>query len=483
MADLQQVAPQRGNVFVDFTRRFAHDRAGFCTHVLGIDLQEWQREALLYLDEGGARLTIRSGHGVGKSALLAWIILHFVLTRYPSKCVATANTGSQLFDVLAAETKMWLRKLEQTIPAFKGLLTAQNDRIELAAAPESAFATYRTSRLENPEALQGVHSENVLLIADEASGIPDQVFEAAGGSMSSPGAIAVLAGNPTRPSGYFFLTQTRLTAHWRVIHVPISRSTIASQDYAAEMAEAHGQESNVYRVRVLGEFPVDEEDTLIPLSLVQDAVGRDVDLATPGAPEIWGVDVARFGEDSSALAKRRANTLLEPIKVFRQYDTMQLTGAIVAEYNALPPLQRPTEICVDVIGIGAGVVDRLRELDLPVLGVNVAESATFQNQGAHRLRDELWLAAKTWLLARDCRLPDDPNLVAELATPRVRFTSAGKLRVESKDEAKARGIKSPDRADAFCLTFAALAARVSGYGHARAKSWSEPLRRNVGGIV
>ncbi len=468
-------------MFVAFIRRYAHDRVGFVTNVLGVTLQPWQLEALIYLDEGGTRLSIRSGHGVGKSALLAWITIHFVITRFPSKAVCTANTSSQLFDVLAAETKMWLRQLEAKLPAFKGLLSISNDRIDLAAAPESAFVTYRTSRLENPEALQGVHSDHVLLVGDEASGIPDAVFEAAGGSMSSRGAIMVLAGNPTRAKGFFYLTHTALAKVWRGIHVPLSRSTIANPDYAIEIEQAFGRDSNAYRVRVEGEFPTDDEDTLISYSLANDATTRDVAPVSPLAPATWGVDVARFGDDASALCKRRANHVLEPIRTFRQFDTMQLTGAIVAEYEATAEPQRPVEICVDVIGIGAGVVDRLRELGLPVLGVNVSEAASFQNAGAYRLRDELWLNAKAWLEMRDCRLPDDPALVAELTAPRLKFASNGKLRVESKDEMKARNVKSPDRADAFCLTFAGLAAKATNY--ATAGGWQKPLKRNIRGIV
>ncbi len=481
MPDTAQVAATRRNVFVEFIRRYANDRVGFVANVLGVALQPWQREALEYLDNGGTRLTIRSGHGVGKSALLAWITIHFVMTRFPSKTVCTANTAPQLFDVLAAETKMWLRQIEQTLPAFKNLLTITNDRIDLTAAPESAFVTYRTSRTENPEALQGVHSEHVLLIGDEASGIPDSVYEAAGGSMSSAGAIMVLAGNPTRASGYFYKTHTALAGIWHSMHVPLTRSTLPDPNYAKEIEAAYGRDSNAYRIRVLGDFPTDDEDTLIATSLVQDAIERNVELSAAGAPATWGLDVARFGDDVSALCKRRANIVYERIRIFRQYDTMQLTGAIVAEFNATPEPQRPLEICVDVIGIGAGVVDRLRELGLPVLGVNVSEAASFQNPGAYRLRDELWLAAKQWLEMRDCKLPDDAALMAELTTPRSKYASNGKQRVESKDEMRARGIKSPDRADAFCLTFGGIAARATNY--AIAGNWTKPLRRNIRGIV
>ena len=169
--------------------------------------------------------------------------------------------------------------------------------------------------------------------------------------------------------------------------------------------------------------------------------------------------------------------MLEPVKTWKNLDLMQLTGAVVAEYEVLQPSQRPSEILVDSIGLGAGVVDRLRELRLPARGINVAESpamgSTYRN-----LKAELWHKAKAWLEARDCWMPRDEMLVAELATVRYSFTSSGKIQIEGKDEIRKRGLPSPDRADAFCLTFAGDAV-VGAYGSSVASKWNQPLRRNI----
>jgi hypothetical protein len=225
-----------------------------------------------------------------------------------------------------------------------------------------------------------------------------------------------------------------------------------SKSYAEEIAREYGENSNVYRVRVEGEFPLSEDDAVIPLGLVEAAVGREVhpnDMAM-----VWGLDVARFGDDSTALAKRRGNVLIEPVKERRKLDLMQSAGWIAREWEQTPIDKRPAAINVDVIGLGAGVVDRLREMGLPVRGVNVGEAASVDEKRFMRLRDELWFRVRDWFDARDCAIVRDDGLISELVAPKYKIESSGKIKVESKDDMKKRGIKSPNKADAFCLTFA-----------------------------
>jgi phage terminase large subunit len=167
---------------------------------------------------------------------------------------------------------------------------------------------------------------------------------------------------------------------------------------------------------------------------------------------MWGIDVARFGRDRTTLIKRCTNATLEKHKAWQGQDLMQTSGRIYAEWLETPPELRPEIVFVDVIGIGAGVADRLMELGLPVSGVNVAEEASVDDKYM-RLRDELWFKARKWLEQKNCKLVDDEVLIAELTLPRYSFTSTGKLKVESKDELKKRYPQSPDVADAFCLTF------------------------------
>jgi hypothetical protein len=443
---------------------WAEDPRRFVCEALGAVPETWQDDALAAIAGGERRLAIRSGHGVGKTALQAWLMLWFGITRADAKIPATAPTAHQLVDLLWGEAAKWHRALGDRLPAIGKAIRIRADRIDFLPWRGAAFA--RTSRRDQPEALQGFHSDSLLFVIDEASGIDDKVFEVAEGALSTPGALIVMAGNPTRAEGYFHRAFTADRRRWWTRRVPCAESLRVATEYIASMASSYGEESNVYRVRVLGEFPLAAEDRVIALELAESAVLRDVEAVATRA--LWGVDVARYGHDASALAKRVGNVVPEPVRTWRGKDAMQVAGLVREAWEATKPAARPAEILVDAIGIGAGVADRLREMGLPARGVNVAEAPAARER-YHRLRDELWFRARDWLAARDCRLPADEALVGELAGPRYSVESSGKLRVESKDEMKRRGLRSPDRADAFCLTFAGNAA-------ADRSAWWEPSR-------
>jgi hypothetical protein len=229
-------------------------------------------------------------------------------------------------------------------------------------------------------------------------------------------------------------------------------SSRVSPNYAKNIADEYGEDSNVFRVRVLGEFPLAEDDAVIPLGWIEDAMVRDISPSVEGV--VWGLDVARFGDDSTALAKRRGNVLLEPVKEWKKADLMQTVGRVAKEYRETPIGQQPHAINVDVIGLGGGVVDRLRELGLPVRGINVGEQAAMDPLRYMRLRDELWFEARRWFESKAVAMPRDDRLAAELIGPKYGHESSGKLKVESKSDMKKRGVRSPNLADAFCLTFA-----------------------------
>jgi hypothetical protein len=447
----------------------------FVREVLGVDPDPWQVEFLEAISRGERKISVRSGHGVGKSTVASWAMIWYMLTRGPAKIVVTAPTSSQLYDALFAELKRWVKELPN---AWGDRLEVKTDRIEMRAAPQESFISARTSRAEQPEALQGVHSDHVMLVADEASGIPESVFEAAAGSMSGHNAVTILLGNPTKSSGFFFDTHNRLKDEWWTRRVSCYDSKRVSEAYIKDMASRYGEESNAFRVRVLGEFPRTDDDTLIGVELVDSAFHRDVE--TTDTPTVWGLDVARFGTDATALAKRKGNAVTE-IRKWRGLDLMQTTGAVVAEYEAMKPEDRPVEILVDSIGLGAGVVDRLRELNLPARGINVAESPAMGTIYVN-LRAELWGKMKAWLEKRDCKLPKDESLLAELVSPRYSFNSNGKMKLESKDEMRKRGIGSPDMADALALTFASDAGTAL-YGKAYNSQWGKPIKRNLRAVV
>jgi hypothetical protein len=436
------------NPFATAAARYSRAPIAFVREVLKVEPDKWQLDALRALARGHTRISIRSAHGVGKTALAAWCMLWFANTHgIPFKAVCTAPTSPQLFDVLWPELLKWHKALPQP---WQDLWDLTSDHMKLKADPES-FITARTSRPEQPESMQGVHSRHVLLVCDEASGIPEPVFEAAAGSMSSAGATTILIGNPTRSSGFFWRTHAMERDRWFTLKVSGLDSPRVSRDFVDEHAQRYGMDSNAYRIRVLGEFPTADDNTLIGAELVDSAMLRDVDLDLSVA-EIWGVDVARFGDDSSTLVKRRGRTVTEMPRSWRQFDTMMLAGAIKAEWD-MSTANRPALIAIDGIGIGAGVADRLHEQNLPVLAINVSEVPSTTGRYA-RLRDELWVRCKEWLEGRNVRLPRHERLRDDLVAPRYAFLSDGRLQVESKTQMRARGLPSTDFADALNLTFA-----------------------------
>ena len=455
--------------------KLALDPTLFVETMLNAKPEKWQKEVLesLLTDD---KISIKSGHGTGKSALLSWIILYWLATKMPCKVAVTANTARQLNDVLMSECNKWHRQMPE---GFKNLFEFKSDKISLVGASES-FSSFVTSRRESPESLQGFHSPNMLFLCDEASGIPDIIFQVGEGSMSTKGAKTILTGNPTRNSGYFYDSHHSMKHKWKTFTVRCQDSSHVNPDFIKDMAEKYGEDSNVYKIRVLGEFPTTNDDSVIPLHLIDEARTRQN--VEPSTEEIiWGLDISRFGNDRTALAKRPGPPLIEKIKSWKNKDLMQTVGLVVTEYESLPFNKRPNEILIDSIGLGAGVADRLKELNLDcqITAVNVAELPSMQEKYM-RLRDELWFLAREWFEGRDCKIPEDDDLVSELTAPSYAFMSNGKIKVDSKEIMKRKGFKSPDIADAFCLTFGT---RFGGYSSNRNYKWNRPIERDNSWIV
>lgn len=438
----------------------------FAREVLGAEPTDQQVEASKALVER-RRVSIRSGHGTGKSTFMAWCVLWFQACYYPCKVPCTAPTSHQLHDVLWAEIAKWHRIMKEKVPELANEFEWSSERFYLKSHPMESFAVARTSRPENPEALQGFHSESILFLIDEASGVAEQVFQVAEGALSTDGAFVVMAANPTREDGYFHASHHKMRDRWAALHWDGEESPMVSKQYIEDMKKKYGVESPIYQVRVKGNFAT-AADGVIPLHLCEAAKTREVKAF---GDEIWGLDVARFGDDSTALAKRRGNSQVEPTKEWFGKDTMQTAGMIKNEYDSARV--KPVSINVDVIGIGAGVVDRLKEMGLPVRGINVAESASVSDHYS-RLRDEIWFKGREWLEAKDCKLSDDDALIAELTTAKYQVLSTGKIKVEGKDEMKKRGVSSPNRADAWLLTFA---------GSSRRSDFDKPIKYPNIGVI
>jgi len=458
-----------------FFDRYGNDPVLFVTEVLKLKPDPWQEQVLRWVGEGERRISVRSGHGVGKSSCASWIMIWHLLTRYPQKAVVTAPTVNQLQNALAAECKRWVNELPD---ALKDQIEVLVETIRLKAAPAESFISFSVSRAETPEALAGVHSDYVLLIADEASGVPEGVFEAASGSMSGESACTILLGNPVRSTGMFYNTHTKLGAYWKTLKVSCIDSPRVSDDYVADMKLRYSESSNAFRVRVLGEFPVSDDDTIIPREMIEAAIDRQV--KGTGGSVVLGVDVARRGKDASAICIRQGNHVLgREVLIRKKLDTMQVVGWIESEMKNLTSSGYEIgEVLIDSIGLGAGVVDRLLEKGIDVRGINVSESPSVGSE-YFNLRSELWWRCRDWFERRDCLIPNDEKLIEELVAVQQDYNS-DKLRVESKEKTRRnldRGA-SPDRADAFVLTFASYASTSQ-----ERISWKKPLEREMPGIV
>lgn len=416
-----------------------------------MEQDNWQYDVLAEIGQGTRWVSIRSGHGVGKTALLSWLILWFASTRFPFKIPCTANTESQLQDVLWSEVAKWQRKMPHWLADRLEISTGY---LRLKGHEKNCFATARTAKKDRPEALQGFHDENLMFIVDEASGVDNIIFEVAHGSLSTEGCLFILTGNPTRADGYFKESFGKNRRDFKTYAINSELVSRCSRDLIERVSSQYGVDSDVYRVRVQGEFPLGNNDAYIPLWLLEEAIGREVE-PIDVMPN-WGVDVARYGNCASALSKRGGNVQRECVKLLYKRSIPEVAGWVIHEYRHTPEKDKPGYIIVDAIGLGAGVADLLEQeigTECEILMLNVGE--TSYTPDCIKLRDYLYQQTLEWFSSKAVRIEDDAALVSDLSVVRGAYDSRGKLKIELKDGMIKRLGRSPDAGDSFILTFAA----------------------------
>lgn len=433
----------------DIIKKYYSDPIRFVEECFGV-IPTAQQRAVLESLSSQKKVSVRAGHGVGKSALASWSIYWFLLTRPESKVICTAPTFHQLHDVLWAEAAKWRRKSELITQLFEW----KQRRIECVLGPEDWWAAARTA--DKAEGLQGRHAGNFMLIVDEASGLDDEIFEATQGMLTSKNSYVLMLSNPTRNQGYFYDTfmNIKLQATWATHTLSCYDSIddeggLVSKTYIEDVANRYGEDSNVFRVRVLGEFPFDDKDSLIPHSWVMDATKREVTVRDE--PLILGVDVGAGG-DLSAIVPRKGAKVYDPITL-NSKDTMEVVGWVNKVYKELDAYA----ICIDPIGIGKGGYDRLAELGIKnVFPVDVRRKS--YKEGTKRLRDELWWTLREQFERGNISIPNDEDLIMELSSIKYKVESDSTIKIQSKTDMRrkhsAGGIgHSPDRADALSLTY------------------------------
>jgi len=430
--------------------RAQRDPVFFVRHVLGGDPWEKQEEVLNAVRDH-RRVAVRACHGVGKTKVAAWVALWFLYCHRNSKVITTAPTWHQVENLLWRE--IHAAHATSRIPLGGKVLQTQ---IELG---KQWFALGLST--DKPERFQGFHAENILLIVDEASGVDQRIFEAAEGFLTSPGAKLLLIGNPTQLSGEFY--NAFRSSLYHKIHISafdspnlkagkIVRPYLVTPEWVEEKRIKWGEDSPMWYSRVLGEFPEQGDDTLIPLAWIEAAQRRwrEYMKSEPKGdePVELGVDVARYGSDSTVIVVRRG-ICAEIARVIRGQDTMQVAGAVIDVLRSTGAAVAK----VDVVGLGAGVVDRLKEQKQPVREMNAGEAAYDKERFVNRRAEWYW-ALRERFQAGDIAIPPDDELAAQLASLKYKFDSRGRIQTESKEDMRKRGLPSPDKADALVLAFA-----------------------------
>jgi hypothetical protein len=405
----------------------------------------WQAESLNALARGENAST-RSGHGVGKTAALAWTVLWFLATRPYCKIPCTAPTQHQLHDLLWAEISLWLGRS----PILSKIVNWTATRVGIVGAEETWFAVARSCA--KPENLAGFHADHLLYVVDEASGVPDEIMATVDGALTGENSQIIMAGNPTRLSGYFYDSHHKARSLWHTIHVSSENSPRVTEKYAAEMATKWGRDSDVYRVRVLGDFPSAESNSFIPLDIVEAAAARWHDGSEQDGVRELGVDVARFGDDKTVFALR-CGSRVEKLVGYHGLPTTETAG--IAWRMAID--NRVTAIKVDDTGVGGGVTDILQDNSSQMLSDIAIIPCNFGGEGDeyyHNSSGVWWGALKDMLLRGELEIPDNEDLIAQLSTRHYSMTVKGKIALERKEDMKKRGLPSPDEADAVALAFA-----------------------------
>jgi len=423
--------------------------------------EEWQREMLCSIRDGlltpnvAIQRAIASGHGIGKSTFVAWIILWALSTLEDTRGVVTANTETQL------KTKTWVE-----LAKWHRLFIAKElfDMTATRLAAKGRDDTWRIDMVpwseRNTEAFAGLHNEGkrILVVFDEGSAIPDNIWETTEGALTDKDTqiIWFVAGNPTRSVGRFreCFPGGRHQNVWRSQAIDSRSVSITNKDQINKWISAYGEDSDFVRIRVKGVFPRAGAMEFIPVDLVDQAMEREDVGVHMFDPLVLGVDVARFGDDETVIAirKGRDGRTFPPVRL-RGLDTMQVAGKVAelfGHYHA-------DALFVDEGGVGGGVVDRLRQLHVPCIGINFGSAADNvnaedPNTAYANKRAEMYGALRSWL--RGATLPKDADYREQLIATQYGFNANNAIQLEKKEDLKKRGMASPDMADALALTFA-----------------------------
>lgn len=450
--------------------------------------ESWQLELLGSIRDGitsvdaAIRQATVSGNGVGKSALVSWLILYLHCTFEDTKGVVTANTETQLKTKTWAELGKWFN-LFIAKDLFRLTATA------LFSRDPDRDRTWRTDMVpwseHNIVAFQGLHNEGrrLFIIMDEASGVPDGIWEASDGCMTDANTQRIFAvfGNPNAPKGRFrdCFEGGKFASMWKSRCVDSRTVSFTDKEEINQWVKAHGEDSDFVRVRVKGIFPRLAAGSFISYETCHEAVTREIPDWNKNNARVLGVDPARFGDDASVIVCRQGcDARSIPPETYYGLDTMQLATKVANAFTR----HHAQIVLVDAGGVGGGVVDRLRQLRIPVYEVDFSSKPDYsimEDTGVKYFnkRAEIWGGMKAWLETGCIAENVAPGYgsangslittIDELTAPTYTLSSGEQIQLEGKKEMRKRGVPSPNWADALACTFALPIAPADPYREIR----------------
>lgn len=463
--------------------RYRRDPVAFVKEVIGVNPTDQQEQLILSATRERARTAVKSCTASGKTAVLAWLTFYFLICFPDCRMLVTAPTANQLHRVFRSEVAKWLQQMR---PPFNGFFEIMSDKIFIKGKKDTQFCGLVTGSPENKESFAGLHAEKVVVLVDEASALPSEIFDTLLGTLSSGETSFVLVSNPVRSQGAFYdLFQTKgesdayeagstsgkdnpTASRWDRITFDSYGSPNVDKDWIAEVIEHYGEDSDFVKMRIHGEFPVLSDSQFISTEHIDGAAKRVADPRDyMNFPRVLGADPARFGDDHSVLVDRQGPKIHD-IHSFKGLDTVEFAERILRQFR----MENYQCVYVDGIGIGAGVVDQLKRFSIPTVEVLVnskpSDPKSYSNQ-----RAQIYGHLKDWLTSAD--IPrNDKELREDLAAINYFFNGKLQIVLESKKDMKKRIKRSPDRADALALTFAS---EVFNVGNMRKSVGKIPVKR------
>jgi hypothetical protein len=447
----------REQAAVGVLARWFKDPVRFVREALGAEPEPYQRDVLAAVARSPQTALVGS-KGTGKTTTLAWTVLWFLATRPHANIAATSVSADLLRDSLWKELARWL----QGSPVLSAQFEWQQTRIVNRANPATWWASARqwsrsADAQQQSEALAGLHAERTMFVLDEAGSMPMSLLATAQAALSSGRECKlIIAGNPTSREGPLYAAYVTHRGQWETFHISGApddpkRSSRVSVEWAQNQIDQYGAESPWVRVNVFGEFPETSLNALLGPEDVQRAMSRHMDRsAFVWSQKRLGVDVARFGMDRTCIFPRQGLASFKPLVMRHARDSSVSTDIAARVAKAIKDWGAEATFMDATGGWAAGAVDVLRAGGIHVIECQFHAPAS--DPRYKNLRAEMWFQMAEWV-KRGGALPDIPELVGELTTPEYSYCG-GKFQLEPKDNVKARLGRSPDLADALCMTFA-----------------------------